>query len=403
MFPGAAIHQGKVNVVLEEMKKQVHSAQQTSVIASLATVLGKSHLQVGRYLEATAEICCRAQHDMLDSLLSYVKSMRPYITPLCFVHHQTLDETPLRVRVAFDARDAPGGNSQLSKIYVTESQWSMTLKVAHMDHTKGSEDEDMVARYLFIYGAWSPCVVASDRSTATAIAGVINHAPRPPLSVDDLFPSRLKLLERDEAPANIKADRLHGNTLKDWTAMVWHCTSHKCHTVAEKTLALAKPTLSGVVNTLLAMQSSQQLEQLQKALKSVVQSSLVIVPFRDLPPDAVRYRHNILKQFAPDHSTPKKRATVALLCSLLNSDWRKKAVEHACAGEECCQDLADTAEKICVALVSFLKACKPSKLCKDNWLQWRRPIGIVGLLCHIHRLLPQAFAIAFPTRKKQDS
>ena len=112
---------------------------------------------------------------------------------------------------------------------------------------------------------------------------------------------------------------------------------------------------------------------------------------------------NVLTQFAPDRTTQRKRATVALLCSVMNGDWRKSdSVLHLCPGEACCTSKEHTSHKIRVAIQALLRTCKPSKLCKDNWLQWRRPIGLVGLLCFIHRLLPRAFCIAFPKRSKQE-
>ena len=350
---------------------------------------------------------------MLNHLLEYVKSMRSYIDPVCFVVHDNLDETPLRLRVPFSDGDAPGGVSQLAKVYVTEKHWTMVLRTSHIDHTGSSASSSLSSgseqnqsdptRFLLIYGAWSPSVVAADRGTATAIAAVMQRAPQPPAVIEELFPYRLRLAERDEAGANIKAERLHGNTLNGWSSMTWHCTAHKVHSIAEKVLSLDKNTVSGVINTLLSMQTTQHLEQLQEALVRVAQSSLRVVPWRDLAPDVALHRKNVLTQFAPDKKTPRKRATVALLCSLFNGDWRKDNVaEHLCCGEGCCSTLEETSHKIGVAIRALLRTCKPSKLCKDNWLQWRRPIGLVGLLCYIHKLLPRAFSVAFPKRRQPE-
>ena len=296
----AAMDTSGSNCVLDMMKKEIHTAQQSAVIASLSSTLQRSSIQTIRYLEATAELCRRGQEDMLNHLVDYVKSMTSYIHPLCFVWHENLDETPLRLRVPFSDTDAPGGVSQLAKVYVRENHWSMVLKTSHMDHSStassvstssGSEQpQSDPARFLLIRGAFSPSMVAAERSTATAIAAVMLRTPQPPAVIDEIFEHKLRLAERDEAPANIKAERLHGNTLNGWTSMAWHCTAHKVHSIADKVLGLDKDTVSGVVNTLLCMQATQHLEQLQEALVRVAQSSLIVVPLQDLPPDVALYR-----------------------------------------------------------------------------------------------------------------
>ena len=393
------------NRVLEKMLKEVGSAQSFSTVRSLADELGRSEAQVRRYIEATAEVCRAGQAKLLQSVLAYIRSLPEFVKPVCFTHHEALDETPLRIRVAFS--DIEGhGVSQLAKIYAVESEWSILLEIVPFQQIVASHSSthDQTHReYLLIHGCWSPRLAAADSSNAYSIASVMRDSPRPPPEVSEMFPLKLRLQEWDEAGANLKAQRLFQSTLPDWHSIEWYCSAHKAHSVAEKVLGLAKPTLTGIIYTLLCLRGAQQLLRLEFALTSLVKASLIIRPMAPLSEATKAYRRAILKQFLPLPSVPKQRGTVLALCSLLNGDWRTNELEHYCSGPPCCTSKQDSQDKVISALLATIRCCKPSRLCRDNWLEWRRPINIVALLTYIHAMLPQAFPVAFPTKKqKQD-
>eukprot|EP00971_Amphidinium_carterae_P323523 6429238-Amphidinium_carterae.1 len=379
------------NIVLQRMRSEVRTAQQSSVVSALAVELQRSELQVLRYMEATAELCRRGQTQLHHEVLEYVQSLHGSLIPLAFIHHRSLDETPLRLRVAFEAEDA-GGVSQLAKVYVVENHWSMVLKrAAPLGETWQDSD------FLLLTGSWSPSIVASSSSTGTAIAQIMAHCAHPDPLVDTLFTRKYVLNETDEGAANLKAERLNTSSLDNWTSLHWFCTAHKAHTVADKTFLLGKTTLTGVVNALMSVQTAQQVSRLGNALEHLVQHSLVVSPADGLSEEARIYRRNVLEQFVPDKKLAKKHSAVVLLAALLNGDWRNSAVvEHRCSGLACCTSRDETISKLKCALVALLKTLKPVKLCKDNWMEWRKPISLIGLLCFMHQLLPRAFSIAFP-------
>ena len=364
------------------MKKEHGTAQQSAVIQKLEEVMQRSETQVIRYLESTAELCFRGQQHLLESVIKWVSSLQGHVVPVCYIQHETLDETPLRVRVSYQQEDT-GGVAQIAKIYVAESQWCMLVK----DTVPGEGDE-----YCLLHGRFSPRVVSANCSTSSAIAAVMQQTPRATVKAEEVFGRRVRILEQDEGAANPKAARMFASTLqREWSEFTWYCTGHKAHTVSEKVMLLAKPALTGTVNTLLAMQTSQQLGRLELVVDRLVKERLIMSTGKILSEQAVVFRKNILEQFLCDGKSGRKRASMIVLAGLLNGDWRRDDVlEHICSSSECCRSREHACEKISWAIRHVLKTCRGSSLCRDNWLEWRRPISVVGLLLFAHASPPSS-------------
>ena len=146
-----------------------------------------------------------------------------------------IDETPLRVRVAFGP-DEGGGLPQLAKVYVGEAQWCLLVKKITLDGDGPQADQ-----YLLLQSKFSPRILCSDTSTSSAIAAVMQRIPRASQKVYDLFNRRIRVNEQDEGPANAKAHRLFAHCLpKPWSTLTWFCSGHKAHTISDKVISLAK-------------------------------------------------------------------------------------------------------------------------------------------------------------------
>ena len=110
------------------------------------------------------------------------------------------------------------------------------------------------------------------------------------------------------------------------------------------------------------------------------------------------YRACILQRFIPDSSRPKKRGFVLLMATHLNGDWRQgRQIQHFCR-PGCCSSPTESLAKTQYIFKKMLQLLRPGKLCRANWLEWRRPFSIVGLLAFVHHILPSAFPKAFPPR-----
>ena len=254
------------NRVLDRTREEVGSAQQTPVVASLSRDLSRSPQSIMRYLEATAMLCRQGQDVLLQEVLTYVETVCDRLCPVAFLFHQTVDETPLKVRVKFEGMDNQRG--QLAKVFVAESSWSMLLRDSSTASRDEAHDEDtMHKQHLFIFGAWAPVMRASNNASATAIAGIFESCPQPGEQVARLFKHKIRVLECDENPANLKASRIWKEMAdQNWSEMVWLCSAHKTHTISDKTMSLCHEAMSGTVNVLLSMHSTMQLNQLQRAL-----------------------------------------------------------------------------------------------------------------------------------------
>eukprot|EP00971_Amphidinium_carterae_P021655 427237-Amphidinium_carterae.1 len=49
-------------------------------------------------------------------------------------------------------------------------------------------------------------------------------------------------------------------------------------------------------------------------------------------------------------------------------------------------------------LRKLLKVLRPTKLNRDNWAEWRRPVNLVLLLALIHNMLATLWPLAFPSK-----
>ena len=391
------------NLVVERMIEEVSTAQGSAVICALSRELNRSTQSVIRYMEATAQLCREGQTKLLEDILAYVRSLETFIEPIAFIRHDSLDETPLRVRVEFsDSQQAKG---QIAKVFVTECAWSMLLRMRDAkDENSDAETKDMLeeapsSRYLMISGNWSPHLSSSNTGSGTAVAAIMAACPGPPEIVQDMFPRLIHLTERDENGSNLKAARIHlSRQKKSWDSLMLLCSAHKAHAVADKSLSLSRAAISGTVNTVLTMQTSLQLGRLEWALEKDVAARFVVQAAQPLSRAAVLYRRCILKEFLPEPRRARKRAFVLTLATHLNGDWRQKHhIVHHCR-EGCCASAAIALEKTQYLLKKLVRVLRPTKVCRDNWQEWRNAFSIVGLLSFVHQLLVHVLPMAFPPR-----
>ena len=389
------------NVLVQRMMAEVDSAQQTTLISDLCKELNRSFASVARYMEATAEQCYREQQALLKQILQYIETLQPHLRAVIFVHRDALDETPLRLRVSHSAEDR-GGVAEIAKVFVMRSSYSMLLKQRPLQ--RDLEDKEKSAEdYVVIQGAFSASLCAADAATGTAIAQITSRAPGPQDGLDAIFERRVRVVERDENPANMKGDRLFASTLGKWDTLMWMCSAHKTHTVAEKTIALHKTTLSGAINVLLSLSNAQQLSRFQQKLQEVVAQRLVVMPVSTLSREARCYRESVLKQYLPEQHHGKKRALALMVSAWFNGDWRNcRQVQHMCSGPRCCASPQNAIENARYIIARLLRSLRPTRLCRANWQEWRKPLYVLGWLLAMHGLLGDAFRAAFPAKSRAE-
>ena len=182
--------------------------------------------------------------------------------------------------------------------------------------------------------------------------------------------------------------------------MTWHCSGHKLHSIADKTWELARATLSGMCATLLSLQTAQQISRLKAALEQLVRQRCRILRESAISEAARQHRQTILDLYLPQPKHARKRAIVLALACVCNADWRVPlSLDHICAGTHCCKTPADTATRVVTCILKFTKSLRPNKLCRANWLEWRRPLAFIGILGHLHGLLADAMQMAMDSTK----
>ena len=268
----------------------------------------------------------------------------------------------------------------------------------------GFDPDDAKKNYIHLQGAFSTTLHAADATNAEGIASVLQASPQPPAKIA-MFANKIRIAESDEALANIKAERLYQKFLEPTgiSTLHWKSSGHKLHSVADKTWSLASQTLSGACAVLLTLQSSQQVSRLRAALEKLVRERVQLC-CGEVSESATQYRRNVLDTFLPAPSHPRRRAVVLALASVCNGDWRtSKTLEHYCKGPRCCESVNDAVDKILRCVLTVAKTLRPQKLCRANWLQWAKPLSFVGILGHLHALLPDAYDLALRNTKAQSN
>ena len=377
------------NAMVACLLKHRRTAQGALAINELAGILGCSAKTARRHLAATAEQMSRAQLELLSRACLYAESLVSVGAYKIsgFFEIQAYDESPLRVRVAWDSSgSAP---NQLAKVFVAHTQWILLLQKVP---TNASEDLE----FLMLHGLMSPSVRAGDSTSAEGIAAVVSQFPRPALLAKQVMdnPWIVRVSETDGAAANMKCERLITLAEKN-TSLQLLCMAHRIHSIADRVFELDASTLSGVIHSLLSMQPANQMLAIETALMTLVEQKLHIDHSTQmLGEDAIHFRQAILTCFLPKRKYPRKRCVCLLLCALLNGDWRQQdRVLHICK-PGCCHNKAETLSKIKDVMHRALRSLRPSKMCRANWQDWHRPMNVLGLIGNMHHLLGDAFEMA---------
>eukprot|EP00971_Amphidinium_carterae_P338262 6475514-Amphidinium_carterae.2 len=356
------------------MRSTQKTSQSTSVLSSLAARLKVSMPEVTKYVQATAELCWVAQCEMFDAMVQYIwrQKQAQLLEPLAFVERTAYDETPLRVRTAIGPDSE--GTVMVSKIFVQHVSWRMVVRAA----TLQSPTREM----MMLCGQWSATVRVAERTTAECTASVVDAGPQLVSSrVAELFPQVHRVCETDDAGGNVKGERYQRDKLLALTehiptcqALHVHhpCTAHKLHAVANKVWNIDSDTVSGILHVLLVVQAAQNWAKLQKAIDTLPESLVEVVPTEGsmLSTEAEEYRRAALEAFAPPTKYVRKRGVIVLACCVLNGDWRSKTkLQHRCPGPECCPTKAHSVVKVRLALRRIAKVLRPSRLNKGNWQQ----------------------------------
>ena len=378
--------------ILRMMQNNIGSAQSASVVNQLCTDLNKTERTILRYMRCIALKCRNAQLATLDELAQYLTALHASGSIECvsMTWQQIYDETQHNLRVQF-AEDA-GMESQTAKVFVVETAWSMLVRnKSGMDYNAGSPEA--ATNFLHIQGVLSPFFSAADSATAQSTAAVLAASPPVPACLTKIFRFSTRVAESDEAPANIKAERMFQQHLLDhgheYEHLHWVCSAHKAHAMAEKCWDMSASTLTGVCAALLDVQKTQPLARLRAALLDIIAERVRILPAQPLTEAARDYRSHVVKLYCPRVQYPRKRATLLGFCAIYNGDWRShEEVIHICDG--CCESPQETVEKMQHVANQLLRTLRPHKLCRANWLEWCKPLQYM-IFGHIHDLLRAAY------------
>ena len=296
-----------------------------SPIPEIAKSLHVSPKTALKHLHACAESCFAAQKANFSEVMRQCKMLQEVglLEAVLFVEHNMYDETPLKVRLSFEATSAP--TSQLGKVIVVMSSWSLLLK-ANTNH----EHAASLPPWLLIRGHYGPSLRAADSLSGQALAAVLSSCPK--ADPAELPPCRMRLraIETDEAPANLRCERLwaHAHKNDDFTLCHIMCAAHKCHSAAERTTNMAKSAISGIIRATLCLQGAQDLSKMQSAIREEAQKRCIVLPRGacTLTDAAVKYRRAVMEAFLPGPEYPRKMAIcLRVFISVFNGDWRTSA------------------------------------------------------------------------------
>ena len=145
-------------VVARHLWKWGRSSFTGARLVSLMEELCRGRKAVGQRMLAVAQKCSECQMENLRRILRYVAAMKGAgaIRPILFCERVSYDESPLRLRVC--AQGSEQAETELAKIFVVETSWSMLLQKLQ----PGEE------RFLVLQGYASPTVRAADGTSGEA-------------------------------------------------------------------------------------------------------------------------------------------------------------------------------------------------------------------------------------------
>ena len=315
----AEVVQSQVVKIAEVMQRFQRKAHAAKLFEKLASTLKCSWNRAVKLARSTAHCCAKSQANTFTAVLGYVRALQAsdVVQGLQCVLRVSHDETPLRLKVSFSEQiGGQDSNVETSKLFLVESDWTILLRCQPFENP----------RYVMLHGSYSPALRCSDSTAAPGIAAVLRAVAEQQWpgkeEIEDVFQYTTRVCEADDAGANRRAERLWSTYRPGAQTMSLTCLAHKLHNVSERTWALSPECLTGVVRTLLCIQSSSHMERLRTALKREVPRRLVIVEDGEISRDAEIYRGNVLKLWCHDLLPCRTQSVILTLAgTMLNSDW----------------------------------------------------------------------------------
>ena len=366
-----------------------------------------------RRARAAAEFTLTSQEDMLEGLLSVVKtrSNAGSWKAVLFVEHVRFDETTVDTRVYFP-NDDDRALRQQAKLVIVEKDWAVLLEQQPGLQDDVTNSSVLSERsYFVLEGHFSPQARAAANATGETLSEVLKTVFETVGAVPSkrLFEDCVRIAETDANGANARAELLllqhravlgHG----EWQHLHTYCVGHKAHASATKTWSLDTSCLAGMIHTGKELSESGAMKELRGSMDRLLETRFKWVPGA-VPPlqaDAVTYKDAILQFFAPRVEDARKRSILEAAKAFFNSDWRSSEVKHACPGSHCCLDQDSSLRKAQVLMKKVLSACPPRILNRSNWLEWSKTT-FFGVAVGIHHFIADACALLWAGTAQQRS
>jgi hypothetical protein len=315
----------------------------------------------------------RAAHDTLvRSVQAAVED--GVLEPVVYFERLAYDETPLKLRVE--------SSFGLAKLLQSEFEWVMVVR------------STATGKHLVMSAETSTFIQAIDRNTAECLAAATSQIAYRPALVNDIFPSRVRLVTCDDFRANDRCERWHSHTNPGWVTSKLPCQVHKCQGVAAQTNSLLNGDIAGLVNLMLSVSQVGQLQSFRVEMGLLLEEILdVRFAAPPLDQDAIMYKSAVVTSFCGDTGSSTSEYSAQwkqqVLTHLANDDWRQQGIFiHIEVG--CCSSRADTLRQLkelfIPVLTSGWKVFNRSK-----WTGSEEVYRSVALAESIHGLLNLTF------------
>ena len=210
------------------------------------------------------------------------------------------------------------------------------------------------------------------------------------------------LTTNDRASSNNRCEAHLRSVMKDGhNRLRLTCDIHKAYQPQTGQYDLCKPTISGCLNTALAMNQAGATELLRKCLKAWFGKRLRV--YKGVPPPdgpAAVHRQGVYDLFCPADTVQGQQRKVILTRMINGRLWRRSCVEHWCP-EGCCTDRT-TQEIFDEDVVSALVPHACPKFPRARWVGADKSHDYLGLLTNSHHLLPQIVSVWARAVSKHD-
>lgn len=414
----AAVDSGERESVAEEQCEAVvvtkHLLQHSNTISlslsAMEAVLKASRQNIQMFLRRGAASIVHLAHARRSRFESHIALRVPKDNLVHYIDCASYDETPLPTKLGRDPQAqgtmgrALDTASRLAVVKAAAGSTLCTLNESNKELRVSSTQAPQKVVQSSLSGALvvrlngkllsfvfdTPCPLAVVSHCTTAVIAHLQLLLSQASRAARAFRHRTRAAVTDAHAANVAAEPQICNE-RQANGIHILCDIHKTAAVHEKTLAMVDSTVTGLIQTALALRTGGAMVTFRTCLREEIASRLVLR--HGFPPkEAVEYKKKVLRVFVSHGTGVIVRRLLLILCP--NGDWRSERIEYYIqeSSPNALKDKELILEHLTSGLMVALASSQPRMYNRSKWTGADLATDDLGIMEACHRLASTTFA-----------